>query len=124
MEFAPANESLTFEVTFDQPDLDVGMSVYDDSGSSPFLILGPIAMAHVVANTYRAKFTAQDSKSYIIFKAVYTDDTFDTLDTDYAQGTESIRAELLGGGGGGNTGCGDIIGLVENDVEIIGLVNC
>ncbi len=121
MEFAPAGVSLSFEVTFDSDELNVGMSVFDDSGSLPALLLSPFAMLNVVGNTYRGKFTAEPGKSYIIFKAVYTDETLETLDDNYSQGSESIKAEYLNQNSGG--GC-PVLGIVDNNNTIIGLVNC
>ncbi len=129
MEVAPANTPLSFEVTFDSDDLDVGMSVYDTTGVSPILVQGPSAMVNIVGNTYVGKFAAALGKSYLIFKAVYTDDTFTTLDNNYSQGSESIIAESSGSGGD----CGPIVGLVtsdqvigyvDNNNDIIGLVTC
>jgi hypothetical protein len=90
MEFVPPGSPCSFEVTFDSPSLPVAMSVYDDSGLTPVLIQGPSAMDVVAGNTYRAKFTPSQGKSYIIIKSVYTDGTFTTLDTDYASGSESV----------------------------------
>lgn len=116
MTLAPANVPLSFEVTFDDPSLNVAMSVYDDSGLSPALVSGPAAMANVVGNTYRGKFTADPGISYIIFKAVYTDNTFVTLHPDYAAGSESIRAEIIAGTPVLKT---DIIGFVEQDDDIV-----
>lgn len=119
MELAPAGVSLSFEVTFDSDDLFVGMSVYDDSGVSPVLVQGPDLMLNVVGNTYRGKFTATAGKSYIIFKAVYTNETMLFLDNNYSQGSESIKAEDLASGSGDCT----IIGLVYDNNEIVGLVD-
>lgn len=121
MELAPSGVSLSFEVTFDRNDLNVGMSVYNDQGLTPVLVQGPSAMLNVVANTYRGKFTAEDGKSYIIFKAVYTDGTFTTLSPDYSQGSESIKAENLSGGSSG--GCA-VIGLITSNNDVVGLVEC
>lgn len=90
MEFALPNISLTFEVTFSNPSLPAAMSVYDTTGMSPVLVSGPTAMPNIVGNTYYGKFTASNNKSYVILKAVYTDDTFETLDPNYSQGSESI----------------------------------
>lgn len=111
MQLVPAETSLSFEVTFDSPTLYVGMSVYDDSGATPVLVQGPTAMLNVVGNTYRAKFTADVGKSYIIFKAVYTSAALTTLDSNYSQGSESIKAEYVGGSGGGG-GTYPLIGYV------------
>ena len=92
MQLVPAGQALSFEVTYQQNNLPVAMSVYDDSGPTPIRIVAPFAMALVGGNTYRGKFTPEAGKSYIIIKAVYTDDSFTTLDEDYGQGSESIFA--------------------------------
>ncbi len=99
MELVPAGVPLSFEVTFDSAGLHVAMSVYDDSGSSPVLLLSPFAMTLVSGYTYRAKFTPAANKSYIIIKAVYTNGLFTTYNPDYSQGSESIYAENLAVGG-------------------------
>lgn len=122
MELAPSNVPLSFEVTFDNPSLHVAMSVYDDSGVTPTLISGPLPMLNVVGNTYRAKFTGASGKNYIIFKAVYTDNSFTTLSPDYSQGSESIVVQDITPSGPGNVQ-GQVIGLVT-DNTVIGLVNC
>lgn len=124
MELAPAAVSLTFEVTYDSPSLHVAMSVYDTTSSSPSLVSGATAMDNVVGYTYIGKFTPELNHTYLIFKAVYTDNTFDTLDTDYAAGTESIVAENISGGGGGGSGGGAVIGFVLPSPTVIGLVQC
>lgn len=125
MELVQSGVSSPYEVTFSLPDLDVGMSVYDTSGLSPVLVLGPVAMDLVYGNTYYAKFTATEDKSYVIVKAVYTDGTFTTLDDTYSQGSESIYAKDISGGGGGGSSNGDtVIGFVTNDDQLIGVVTC
>jgi hypothetical protein len=125
MELVPANVQLTFEVTYDASNLHVGMSVYDTTGVSPILVQGPTAMTHVVNNTYIGKFTPSVSHNYLIFKAVYTDVSLLTLDSNYSAGTESIVAEDISGGGGGSTaptGC-PVIGVVEPTPTIIGMID-
>jgi hypothetical protein len=121
MEIAPADLPCSFEVTFDRNDLNVGMSVYDDTGVTPVLVQGPSAMALVVDYTYRAKFTPLNGRSYIIIKAVYTDNTLSVLDSNYSQGSESIIAQQLSGGSSG--GC-SIVGYVNQTQTIVGYVNC
>lgn len=120
MEFVPYNVELTFEVTFSNPSLHVGMSVYDTTGSSPSLVQGPTAMGDLVANTYYGKFTPSMNKSYVIFKAVYTDGTLATLNTNYAQGSESIYAGASSGGGT-SAGCA-VTGYVLLDNMLVGYV--
>lgn len=122
MELAPANIELTFEVTFDANNLNVGMSVYDTTSSMPTLVQGPLAMANVIGNTYIGKFTGNPGQTYLIFKAVYTDGTFTTLDTDYSQGSESIVCEIVGQTG--QISDNAVVGLVNEPNPIVGLVNC
>ncbi len=124
MEIAPVSVACSFEVTYDSPSLHVGMSVYDDSGVSPVLVSGPSAMAHVVGNTYRAKFTPPAERPYIIFKAVYTDSGLTVLDDNYSQGSESIIAQSTGGASTSNsTGC-SVVGVIDSNQSVVGLVNC
>lgn len=123
MELAPVGVSLTFEVTFDNPSLHVGMSVYDNSGGSPVLIQGPLAMSSVVGNTYQGKFTPPLSRPYIIFKAVYTDSGLTTLDPNYSQGSESIIGQVFSQPSTNSTGC-TIVGLVEPNDQVAGFVQC
>lgn len=122
MEFAPAGVVLSCEVTFDSPSLDVGMTVYDDTGSVPVLLLSTFAMLHVAGNTYRGKFTGVAGKNYIVIKAVYTDETLTVVDQNYSQGSESIVSQDLPIGGG-SQGC-SVVGIVDNNQMIIGKVTC
>lgn len=122
MEFAPAGVPLSFEVTFDSPSLHVAMTVYDDTGSSPVLLLSPFAMVRVYGNTYRAKFTAANGKNYIVVKSVYTDNTYATLDDGYAAGSESVVAQYFGSGS--QPSACPIIGIVEPNNTVIGIVEC
>lgn len=124
MNLAPGGVPLSFEVTFDSGVLNVAMSVYDTTAGSAVLVSGPAAMTNLAGtNSYYGKFTAADGHSYVIFKAVYTDGTFATLDSNYAAGTESIIAEDIGDGGGGGT-TADVIGYVIPNPTVIGYVKC
>jgi hypothetical protein len=125
MELVPANVALSFEVTFDSPILDVAMSVYNTTGGSPQLVQGPTAMSLLVGNTYFGKFNPDVNKSYVIVKAVYTDETFTTMSPNYSQGSESIYAQDVGGGGGGGGGGSpEIVGYIDSNNEIVGIVEC
>lgn len=123
MNLAPGGLQLSFEVTFDSDTLHVGMSVYDTTTSSPNLVQGPTAMVNVLAGTYVGKFIPTTGRSYVIVKAVYTDSGLTILSPDYSQGSESIIAQDIGGGGSGPTG-GAVIGYVNNNNTVVGLVNC
>jgi len=81
-------------------------------------------MTNVVGGTYEGKFVATAGRSYVIFKAVYTDDTYTELNPNFGQGSESIFAQIIPSStGGGSTGCA-IIGFVDGYQDIIGFVNC
>lgn len=120
MELAPSGVQLSCEITFDSPSLHVGMTVYDDTGASPVLLLSTFAMLLVAGNTYRGKFTGVAGKNYIVIKAVYTDGTFSTLSPDYSQGSESVVAQNLTAA---STGCA-VVGVVDNNQAIVGRVVC
>lgn len=96
MEFTQSGLLLSFEVTYDSPSLFVAMKVFDDSGASPSL-LTTLPMTVFVGNSYRAKYTPAGGKTYLVHKAVYTDGTYTTLDSDYSAGTESFRADDIAG---------------------------
>ncbi len=91
MYIAQAGSICSFEVTFD-PGLFVAMTIYNDSGASPAVVIGPTAMLNVVGGMYRGKFTPNANTNYLVYKAVYTDGTFTTLSPDYNTGSESFRA--------------------------------
>jgi hypothetical protein len=92
LELVPSGVSLPFEVTYSNPGLPVALSVFDITGGQQTLVSGPTAMVNVVDNTYVGYWTALAGHSYLIFKAVYTDTTFDQIDITYSQGTETIQA--------------------------------
>lgn len=125
MELAPSDTLLSFEVTFDSTGLDVAMSVYDVTSGSAVLVQGPTAMILVAGYTYQGHFTGTLDHNYVILKAVYTDNTFATFDLDYAQGSESIVVQDIGGGGGSSasTACA-VVGYVIENENLIGFVNC
>ena len=117
MNLAPAGVNLSFEVTFDSDSLNVAMSVYDTTSGSPILVQGPLAMASVYASTYFGRFTGLSGRTYVLVKAVYTDNTFTTLSPDYAQGSESIAVVDIGGGSGSTNSCA-VVGVVYDNNPI------
>lgn len=123
MEIAPVSVACSFEVTYDSPDLFVGMSVYDDSGVSPILVSGPTAMLNVAGNTYRGKFTPTFAKPYIIFKAVYTDVGLTTLDDNYSQSSESIIGQVFSQPTSNSSGC-SVVGVIDSNQDVVGFVRC
>lgn len=123
MELVPPDVALPFEVTFDSPDLDVAMRVFNVSSGSPIQVGSPIPMTVAYGNTYFGRFTAVVDRAYVINLAVYTDNTYATLDDNYSQGSESIYAQTSGGGGS-TQAVGEVVGYVENTGAIEGQVVC
>lgn len=123
MEIAPAGVQCPFEVTYDSPSLAVAMSVYDVTTGSPVLVQGPTAMANVVGNTYFGHFTPVQGHQYVIFKAVYVNNSFLSLSTNYSQGSESIIAQTIPQGTSNSVGC-SVVGLVDTINPVIGVVQC
>lgn len=93
MNHVSTESELNFEVTFDSPTLFVGMVVLDDTGVSPVIIGAVQPMLNVYGNLYRGKFTPEFGKKYLIFKGVFTDNTYATLDVNYPSGSESFVCE-------------------------------
>jgi hypothetical protein len=116
MEVVPSNVPLSFEVTYDAPNLFVAMNVWDVTSGSPVLTGLPIPMANVAStNTYTGQFTPVDQHCYLVVKTVYTSNQYNTPDPDYAAGSETIFATTLGGGGGGNSASvTSVLGYVNN----------
>lgn len=126
MELAVPSIPLAFEVTFSASGLPVAMSVYDVTDiNAPILVQGPTAMVNTVGATYTGAFTGANAKNYLIFKAVYTDGTFDVLDPAYSQGTETIVVSDPGGGGGSSSSAGcQLVGIIQSTPTLIGLIEC
>lgn len=124
MEIAPAGATVSFEVTFSSPDLNVGMVVYNVSGVSPVLVAGPIAMTNAQANTYVANFAPQANISYLVIKSIYTDDTLATLDLTEPASSETVYGVNIGGGSGGGSGGGTLVGFVVPNPTLVGLIKC
>jgi len=134
MEQVPAGEVLTFEVTYQSPSLNVGLTIFNTTTGTPILVEGPIAMQNVSGtNTYVANFTGEDGETYLAVKAVYTDDTLTTVDQDFGQGSESFIAVNSGGGGAGGSGCelvgqiinnNPIVGYIESQNPVVGYIEC
>ena len=96
----PAGVPASLEVTLDAPGLNVGFALWDDSGSSPVQVTGQEGQVNGVypgfnwqGNSYRAKLPGSPYKWYVVHIAVYTDDTFTTIDTEEPQGSDSLYFE-------------------------------
>lgn len=93
----PAGIPTSFTAVFNNPTpAFVAMSVYDNSGANPVLLLSPVQMGHVNDNVYAGKTTLSPG-NYVVFMAVYTDATFVTLDPSFktAEQALSVSAAYL-----------------------------
>lgn len=90
MKQVSTESELSFEVTYDLPSLNVAFTVLDDSGPTPVAIGAPAAMLNVMGGMYRAKFTPEFGKTYLVFMGVYTDNTFTTLQEGYFTASDAF----------------------------------
>lgn len=118
MQLVPAGTPASFAASFNASDLSVAMSVYDDTGANPVLLLSPFSMSYVAANTYRGKFTPANGKTYIILMAVYTDNTFTTLNASFQVQSQSVLAQYL------SSPPSEVVGYVDDSETVTGVVNC
>lgn len=82
---------IPFEVTYDAPGLNVAYSVLELQNGVFTQILGPLAMQNPIGSTYAGFFEADEKKSYVIHKAVYTDGIFATIDENYFQSSDPVQ---------------------------------
>lgn len=116
----PAGVPSSFVTSGNSPGLSIGMTVYDNSAGSPVLVQGPTLMANFVGNAYQAKFTPLPDKSYLIFIAVYTDNSLTSLASGFEEQVESVTAMDLAF----SLPVQSIIGYVDSCEEVDGIVNC
>lgn len=122
MELAAGNVPVACEVTYDSPDLFVGMSVYDVTNLGVPILLSQILMTNVVGNTYVSGFIPLAGRSYLVFKAVYTSSALITFDGLHSQASETIVGYDFGQAPG--PGIVSVIGYVDCNGPIVGPVNC
>ena len=78
-----------FDVTYDAPDLFVGLKVYDITTGSPVAVGAVIAMENAPgSNTYVADFSPQAAHAYLFLKQVYTSGALSILDPSYSPASE------------------------------------
>lgn len=70
--------------------LDVAAKIYDVTDGSPVLV-DTVAMPEVFAGVYFCAFTGEAEKSYVVNKSVYTDDTFEVLNSERPSGSDQIQ---------------------------------
>lgn len=116
----PAGVPSSFVTSSNSPSLSVGFSVYDNSGSNPVKVLGPVLMANIPGtNAYQTKYTPPLG-NFITYAAVYTDNTLTTVDSDFEQDVQTITAVDFGF----NVPVNSIVGYVVPDDDVDGVVNC
>lgn len=99
MELVNPGSAFTFTYpTFDQnAGLFISANVYDVSNGTPSL-LTTVPMLVTALGVYSGTYTAVSGKTYLVISAVYTDDTYTTLDTsrppeaDCYQSTDAPRS--------------------------------
>jgi hypothetical protein len=74
---------------------DVAASIYDVTTASPVKISGPTLMVPLVGGAYITRFTPAAGKRYSVFMAVYTDNTFATLNGSFAAVTADVTSQNL-----------------------------
>lgn len=96
----PAGQPASIEVTYSTPGLDIGVEIFDDSGSVPVQVTGLAGMVGNVLpllnfrrNSYRFKHAGEASRWYLYQIACYTDGSFSTVDQDEPQGSDSVFFE-------------------------------
>lgn len=113
----PLNVPALFAVTFDTENY-VGLQIFKDGEE----VGDPIPMELIYNFTYQAEFTPTEEGNYLVVKSVYVDEALTTLDLTQLPGSETFRAsDSGGGGGGGSSGC-DLIGLIEESEELVGII--
>jgi len=120
MMLLPAGVSCPFEYTmFDADETrDIAMDVYDASDDS---LVVTLPMVHKSKGTYVASFTPLDGKQYYTNKAVYTNNTYSTVDDAYAPASDTfVGVDLSNIGGGGVTTVihpPDFVGVIMDDPD-------
>lgn len=115
----PANVPSSFVTSGNSPSLFVGMSVYDNSGANPVLVSGPTRMTNFAGNAYQSKYTPAVG-NFIILMAVYTDSSLTTFMPGFEQDVETITAVDFGF----NVPVNSVIGYVDPQDDVDGVVNC
>lgn len=87
---ANLGELLGVEINFDSG-LSVGMKVFFDDGSGPLQQGGVIPMTNLLDTLYVASYTPAVVGVYYFYKQVYTNNSYNTVDTNYSQNSESVQ---------------------------------
>lgn len=106
---------ISIEVSYDPLLLFVAMKVFDVTAGLPGSIVGAaIPMVEFDTGNYAARFTGVAGKLYAISKAVYTDGTYATRDSNYAPGSDALQ--VISSLGGSGLTIGDILPLLSSDL--------
>lgn len=100
-------------------------TIYDITNGGPGVLVTTVnlfAMPGVGSpGSYAGVFTPDIDKVYNIVSMVYTDNTYSTIDPNFAPGCETVQSVNFATGG---TLGGEIVGLVDNDNELTGIIEC
>lgn len=110
----------SMEATWGTTGLFARADVYDNTTGVPSLV-GTFPMAEVVPGTYFASMVPIASRSYLAVKRVYTDNTYEELDPDYAASSEAFQCVDLSSNSGSQPVLGRIVGVVSSN-RVIGVV--
>lgn len=77
------------------PSLFVRMLIIDTSGGSPVLEASVNLAQYTTSGVYFGKYTFTAGKTYLLIGNAYTDGTYATVDTGYAQDTENVQCRNL-----------------------------
>lgn len=131
---ATAGQPIPCEVTLDPGLSFVAMKVFDVSAGYPGTLVSTHPMVEYNDAAYGANFTGIAGKAYVVTKAVYTDGTYTVRDQNYASGSDSFQVmsasmsapsveEIVEGIAVFIAGAVDVVGEVESDDEVSGIID-
>jgi hypothetical protein len=104
----------------------VGVTVWNDSGSTPVqitdlpgMVNGVLPAYNYSGNSWRVQVTGGTGVYYLLVFAAYTDDTYETINENEPQGDKSFIFTPPTSGGAGQNG---VTGYVSPLVELTGFV--
>lgn len=123
----PSNLPASVEVSYSDSGLNIGVTIWDDSGSVPVQVTGLAGMVNGVLPllnwsgvSYRFKHLGNAGTWYLYNIAAYVASNYLVVDTSQPQGSDSLYFDPpLATSGGAPNG---ITGLVESVVELTGIV--
>ena len=103
--------------------LNVAATILDNTEGLPGTLAEFVHMTYSgLGGVYLGQFTFTAGHTYSIIKLVYTDNTFETIDTDFSPDQDDVQCVDVGGGGGGDS-C-TLVGIVSASPTLVGCVEC